>query len=53
MDKLEVIRACFCLVEYSAMNGGTGADFDIDTPEGTVHFTYDFTIYLKNEKEKN
>lgn len=43
----DVLRACIDLIEYSALNGATGADFDIETPGGKIHFTYDFTIDLK------
>ena len=43
MDKLEVIKACLTLISYVRLKDATGADFVIDTAEGTVHFTYDFT----------
>ena len=45
----DVIQACIDLIKYSVLNGGTGADLDIDFPNGTLHFTYDFTIDLKKE----
>ena len=51
MDKLEVIKACITLISYASSNKGTGADFDIDTPEGVIHFTYDFTAELKNQED--
>ena len=33
------------------LNNGTGADLDIDSPNGIIHFTYDFTIDLNNQEE--
>lgn len=52
MNISELINACITLMKYSLTNKATGADFDIDTPNGTVHFTYDFTINFNNQEDE-
>ena len=52
MIEKEVPKACLTLIQYvlSKSDKGSGADFVIDTPYGKVHFTYDFTIEIKDQE---
>lgn len=51
VNELDVIRACTDLMGYCLLHDGTGADFDIVTPKGIAHCSFDFSIDMKKEND--
>lgn len=49
INSKEVIQACITLIGYCLSSEATGADFEIGTPKGTAHCSFDFIIDLEED----